>query len=324
MLQRALDQQRELTIRHAKDVEREMQKRLEVQKAEYEETIKRHLAFIDQLIDDKKGLGEKCEKLVMEMKTKDKKYTDKITNITEHHNVELKKVKEVASASEKLRRERWIDEKTKKIKEMTVKGLEPEIQKLIADHKAEIKKIKSIQEAELLESDERAAKRYVKMIEELRDQLAEEKEAACARERELARQTYEKQMRSEEEALQQQRRRLYAEIAEEKDRLAAQNSRMKQELDRQQMMLEQNARVTSEATRKEYETARDEQERRHMEEIRQLKEKLEAEKEIFKENLMKKQDTWTSAKERELKDKARKERDKEIEMVISQLEEDNR
>lgn len=324
MLQRALDQQRELTIRHAKDVEREMQKRLEVQKTEYEETVKRHLGFIDQLIDDKKVLSEKCEKLVVEMKTKDKKYTDKISSLKEQQDVELKKLKEVSSASEKLRRERWIDEKTKKIKEMTVKGLEPEIQKLIADHKAEIKKIKSIQEAELLESDERAAKRYVKMIEELRDQLAEEKEAACARERELARQTYEKQIRSEEEALQQQRRRLFAEIAEEKDRLAAQNSRMKQEMDRQQIMLEQNARVTSEATRKEYEVAREEQERRHMEEMRQLKEKLEAEKEGFRENLMKKQDTWTSAKERELKDKARKERDKEIEIVISQLEEDNR
>ena len=71
-----------------------------------------------------------------------------------------------------------------------MKGLEPEIQRLIAKHKAEIKKIKSIHEAELLESDERAGQRYVAMTEELRDQLAKEKEAACARERELARSTY--------------------------------------------------------------------------------------------------------------------------------------
>ena len=69
---------------------------------------------------------------------------------------------------------------------MTVKGLEPEIQRLIAKHKAEVKKFKHVHEAELLESDERAAQRYVKMTEELRDQLAHEKEAAVARERELA------------------------------------------------------------------------------------------------------------------------------------------
>ena len=74
--------------------------------------------------------------------------------------------------------------------EMTVKGLEPEIQRLIAQHKTELKKIKSIHEAELLESDERASQRYVRQIEELRDQLAAEKESACARERQLAKESY--------------------------------------------------------------------------------------------------------------------------------------
>ena len=43
---------------------------------------------------------------------------------------------------------------------------------------------------ELLESDERASQRYVLQIEELRDQLASEKEAACARERQLANESY--------------------------------------------------------------------------------------------------------------------------------------
>lgn len=49
-------------------------------------------------------------------------------------------------AAEKLRREKWIKEKTQEIKEITVKGLEPDIQKLIAKHKAEIKKIKAMKQ----------------------------------------------------------------------------------------------------------------------------------------------------------------------------------
>ena len=43
------NQQRELTVRHARETEKEMKKRLDVQKEEYEEAIKRHLSFIDQV-----------------------------------------------------------------------------------------------------------------------------------------------------------------------------------------------------------------------------------------------------------------------------------
>lgn len=60
--------------------------------------------------------------------------------------MELTKQKEVAVATEKLRRERWVAEQSKKIKEITVKGLEPEIQRLIAKHKAEVQKIKVLHE----------------------------------------------------------------------------------------------------------------------------------------------------------------------------------
>lgn len=73
---------------------------------------------------------------------------------------------------------------------MTVKGLEPEIQRLIAKHKSELKRLKSVHEAELLSAEEKASQRFVQQIEDLREQCAREKEAACAHERELARQRY--------------------------------------------------------------------------------------------------------------------------------------
>ncbi|KAL5017956.1 hypothetical protein ScPMuIL_003678 [Solemya velum] len=89
MLQKALNQQRELTVRHAKETEKEMKRRLDLQKEEYEETIKRHLGFIDQLIDDKKSLSEKCEELVKELKTCDRKYQDKIRSTDDRHSIEM-------------------------------------------------------------------------------------------------------------------------------------------------------------------------------------------------------------------------------------------
>ncbi|XP_013385942.1 centrosomal protein of 131 kDa-like [Lingula anatina] len=322
MLQKALNQQRELTVRHAKETEKEMKKRLFVQKEEYEEAIKRHLSFIDQLIDDKKVLGERCEQLDKDVKTMVKKYTDKIKSLEENHQIEMDKVKEMTSAAEKIRREKWIDEKTKKIKEMTVKGLEPEIQRLIAKHKQEMKKLKQIHEAELLNADERAGGRYVRMNEELREQLEREKDMACQRERELARDRYEKQLQQEEEAYQQQRRRLYQEIAEEKERIAQQAARQRTEMDKLQRQLEESHQNAVEAMRSEYDTAREEQERRHEAEIRDMKEKVKLEKDAWEENYKKKQETWLIQKERELKEQVRRERDKEIELVIQRLEED--
>ena len=42
------NQQRELTVRHAREADKEMRRHLDIQKNEYEEAIKRHLSFIDQ------------------------------------------------------------------------------------------------------------------------------------------------------------------------------------------------------------------------------------------------------------------------------------
>lgn len=46
--------------------------------------------------------------------------------------------KELWTQAERTKREQWTVEKTKEIKETTVRGLEPEIQRLVARHKEEV------------------------------------------------------------------------------------------------------------------------------------------------------------------------------------------
>uniref|UniRef100_A0A8C7WJD6 Centrosomal protein 131 n=1 Tax=Oncorhynchus mykiss TaxID=8022 RepID=A0A8C7WJD6_ONCMY len=322
MLQTALTQQRELTVRHVKETEKELSRNFTLQKEQYEATIQRHLTFIDQLIDDKKALSERCEGVVGELKLVDQKYTKKIGQMQEQHELEIKKLKELMSATEKVRREKWIDEKTKKIKEITVKGLEPEIQKLICKHKQELKKLRVLHEAELLQADERAAQRYVCQTEELRQQLERDRDEQCQRERELAKQRFEKQLAEEEMSLQQQRRRLYKEVSEEKERLNQLAARQRAELEDLRKQLEDNSSLAGRALREELEKSREEQERRHQVELKALRERLEIEKQTWEENYMKKEEAWLLSRERELKEEVRRGRDKEIELAIQRLEEE--
>ncbi|XP_075297169.1 centrosomal protein of 131 kDa isoform X3 [Opisthocomus hoazin] len=322
LLQTALAQQRELTVRHIKQTEKELGHQLRLQREQYEAAIQRHLAFIDQLIGEKKVLSEKCEAVVAELKQVDQKYGKKITQMQEQHELEIKKLKELMSATEKIRREKWIDEKTKKIKEITVKGLEPEIQKLIAKHRQDIQKLKMLHEAELLRSDERAAQRYGRQAEELRGLLEREKEEQSQRERELARQRCEQQLEQEEQALEQQRRRLYAEVAEEKERLSQQAARQRAEAEELRQQLEASSSAVARALKEEYTKEKEQQERRHQTEMKVLKDRLEIEKQAWEANYVKKEEAWLLSRERELREEVRKERDKEIELVIQRLEAD--
>ncbi|NXB41739.1 CP131 protein, partial [Leucopsar rothschildi] len=322
LLQTALTQQRELTDRHIKQTEKELGHQLRLQREQYEAAIQRHLAFIDQLLDDKKVLSEKCEAVVAELKQVDQKYGQKIAQMQEQHELEIKKLKELMSATEKIRREKWIEEKTKKIKEITVKGLEPEIQKLLAKHREDIRQLKLLHEAELLQSDERAAQRYGRQAQELRGLLEREKEEQSQRERERARQRCEQQLEQEEQALELQRRRLYAEVAEEKERLSQQAARQQAEAEELRRQLEANSSALTRALRDKHAKEKEEQERQHQAELKVLKDQLELEKQAWEANYVKKEEAWLLSRERELREEMRKERDKEIELVIQRLEAD--
>ncbi|XP_054526731.1 centrosomal protein of 131 kDa isoform X16 [Pan troglodytes] len=285
LLQRALAQQRDLTVRRVKETEKALSRQLQRQREHYEATIQRHLAFIDQLIEDKKVLSEKCEAVVAELKQEDQRCTERVAQAQAQHELEIKKLKELMSATEKARREKWISEKTKKIKEVTVRGLEPEIQKLIARHKQEVRRLKSLHEAELLQSDERASQRCLRQAEELREQLEREKEALGQQERERARQ----RQRAELEELRQQ--------------------------------LEESSSALTRALRAEFEKGREEQERRHQMELNTLKQQLELERQAWEAGRTRKE-AWLLNREQELREEIRKGRDKEIELVIHRLEAD--
>lgn len=82
----------------------------------YKTIVKRHQKFIEQLIAEKTDLTQKCDFLARQIKEMEQKIQRDLKVITERHAVELQRVKENITASEKIRRERWLEMKTSKIK----------------------------------------------------------------------------------------------------------------------------------------------------------------------------------------------------------------
>lgn len=95
-MERALDHQRELLSRSTKTAQRELNWRFKCQKEEYETTLKRHVSFIQQLVDEKKVLAEKCESLAAEMRQQANKHETERRLHDERHSTEIRRLKQVS------------------------------------------------------------------------------------------------------------------------------------------------------------------------------------------------------------------------------------
>ena len=183
VLKQALEHQRRLSTSFSTRFQKELKQRLHTQKCEYEAAITRHQNFIDQLIEDKKGLSEKCDDQSAEMKAAEKKFKDSLKNVELRHATEIKRLKALQESSNKLRQEKWVDEKTKRIKEQTVRGLEPEIQRLMARHTQDLSDLQAENERQLANKERELYQRHLQHIRELKDDWEQDHQESLQRER---------------------------------------------------------------------------------------------------------------------------------------------
>lgn len=188
------------------------QNRLKDQKKHYEDIVARHQAFIEQLIKDKAGLCDKVTQISRRMDSQNQAWEHRLKTETE-------RAKETANAGEKIRRERWVRENTKKIKELTVKGLENEINKMNSSNNKEIEDLKRQHQIDIITAIEETKSKFEKVERNIRDSYAEEREGAIDRERKAIKERYEKQMEDERNSFEQQRLRMINDFETDKDRL---------------------------------------------------------------------------------------------------------
>lgn len=183
VLRQALEHQRKLSANFSSRFQKELKQRLHTQKGEYEAAITRHQNFIDQLIEDKKKLCERCDNLAKESKNSEARFRDTIKNVEQRHTAEIKRLKSLNESSNRLKQEKWVDEKTRRIKEQTVRGLEPEIQRMMSRHAQELSDLEGERQRQLTIQEKEMHQRHLQHVKELREDWEQEHLEGIQRER---------------------------------------------------------------------------------------------------------------------------------------------
>ncbi len=144
--------------------------------------------MIEDLLQDKKNLSAKVEELIHQMQENAVRMEKQTKWQDERLQVELRKNKEAWQASEKVRKEKWEKDKIHEIRAQTIKGIEPEIQKIIERNKEELRKAHELHQSDLRLKREQLAEEYEKKMADLREKLSNERDNAVDKERERAQQ----------------------------------------------------------------------------------------------------------------------------------------
>ncbi|XP_043281919.1 centrosomal protein of 131 kDa isoform X2 [Venturia canescens] len=313
LLKKEMRNERKLACEKMEKEKKEHCSELQLMKSKYQAIIKRHQKFIEQLIAEKKDLTEKCTALAQRIKEIEAKQQRELKCALDRHALELQRAKELCLASEKIRRERWLEAKTSKIKEMTVKGLEPELRSMVEQHQQEIQDIRSTHMKELQEVELRTIRRSNQQLEQLRLELTESHDKIAANEREALRTRFQEKFDEQEALLQAEQRRFFEELQQEKRKFAEEQTRRDEE---------RNFAIKQSSLQFEEKMAC--LVRQNQIEKRTLEESLQSEREAWIENYRRQQNSKFEIAQAKVIDECNRERDRQIEIAIARLEKETR
>ena len=213
----------------------------------------------------------------------------------------------------------WEEEKTKQVKELTIRGLEPEIQKLVRGHRAASAaaedKFRLSLEKQRVELE---ARREAESLE-LRNSLKREHHRALELEREAAGVRLRDQAAEYETQLAEQRR-----VASSLDASSAEryDAGRRDERRRLEKVIERLTEEAASRDAKHAELMRSQKaatEKRHAAELRALQLRLDEESATFKARVAAKARESVKAREAEILSRAESRRDAEIEAVAAKL-----
>ncbi|XP_053688612.1 centrosomal protein of 131 kDa [Sabethes cyaneus] len=287
--------------------------KMKEQKKHYEDIIGRHQEFIDQLIKDKSGLCDKVTQLTRRIESQNQSWEHRL-------KTELERAKDTALAAEKIRREKWVRENTKKIKELTVKGLELEINKMTATHQKELAELKRQHKDELMAAVSELKLQYEQKEADIKQSLQKERDAFIERERQTLLDRFDKQVSEERSIFEQQRQHLLSEFDIEKDRNLKELKNRNQYFETQLQELKCDNTKNLEFARKEYVQMLKDRENKHKEELAKLQNQLEADFAIWRKKHEETAKNAMEERENVVRQQLRAERDQQIDRIVAKVD----
>ena len=241
----------------------------------------------------------------------------------ENYESDTRKNKEAWFQAEKIRRKKWEENKIKEIKELTAKGLEPEVEKIISNHKSEMSAMEEKYLLEMKNLKEKLVEEYEIKFDELKKKYIRERDEGIETERNLAAMKLRNQSERLEDEITEERRRWNAKLNSEIQRLESLREKDKKIYEDQIVKLEErnkkNIFSNENFYQKKYDDIKSEYENKLKLEIFNTKKALEEKN----EETLKEKENDLEKKYKQMKSDLLKDRDKQINIIIEKLGEES-
>jgi len=318
-LKKALSAAKDHEERVRYELTKEWEEKLRSEKSQYEAGSERQLKLADRLLADKTELTKRCEVFSEELKAMERKCQMKVEELDQKASKDLSRQKQHWTAAERVRREAWEKEKVREIKEMTIKGLQPEVERILAERKQERQKLDE-RHQQMLESQRRELTELAQtQVREAREQVLQEQEDLLKQEREVHRRKQREEFDRFDGLLQEERTKFAADLLAERRKL---EQVMQQAADDFEGRLRDSIaaeRIKAEASLEGVRTGASDAEERHRAELQRLQERYRAEKEQWQQEHLDRTQEELERRETTLREEITLERDRQLEVIMYRL-----
>ncbi|CAG9462824.1 unnamed protein product [Pedinophyceae sp. YPF-701] len=293
---------------------------LAAQRAAHEEALQRHLQFIDRLLADKEALAGKCADLNAQIEGLRKRGDAQVLAMKGRLQDELKRHKAAWAATEQSKREAWVKHKEAEIKEMTVRAMEPEVQRLVAKHRGELRRLEEGLREEHRLLRETMEREHAGRLAAARDEAQRAREDAAAAERTGADARLAQAREAHEAACAALRTRLAAEADARVAEVEAARRKDRERLEWEAEAARKELAAARDAARERAEEDRRALEARHERALARAKEEFDVEREGWRAAVAERARREMQERESALRARVEEERVREVDEIAERLE----